>query len=354
MSDPANIPPSGGPPINIPATGGTQPPTNPKKQTVRISLPPKRPTPPTEEEEEEERRFTLKPQKRTLIDRWRDLTPATKKKIKILILCAIGIIGIALLFNPAKVRYEEWAEKRKIEASYKQLLRGKEEELEKVKAIVEKLQHSAEIEKEEKEKFLKILTDPSNTAFSKKTNVVYNVVTKYITNEVAVMATNAIQPSATHSQVVTNIIQHSTTSFVQTYNAKNITVNNYNGDGGGKDSKEKKPELPPGMPASPDREEDLIPGKGKVQKDGSEIITVWVPPGGNGVRYHTPDGWKSRLFTTTRGEHNYDVWVNIGARDKPIWTISEFKEGTIDPHHESYWIRNRKDVPIKAEFVISP
>jgi len=300
MSDPANIPPSSGPSIKIPAAGGAQPPTNPKKQTVRITLPPEQPIPPTEEEKEE-RRFTLKPQKRTLVERWKDLTPPTKKKIKILVLCVIGITGIALLFNPAKESYMEWAEKRKVEASYKELLKGKEEELQKTKTSLEELKLKAKIDAEEwKLKVKKEKTEKETLAdnFSKLS------VPEKLTNFVIVQKTNYV-----------SVAKDDNSSF------------------------------------GPEKGEYIFPGlKGQIPVPGMDSIEIekGVTPG-NGTRFYIPKGWKIRYKYYCSTE-DFEVFVNKGTREIPTWIPISVQDSRIS---ESLWIRNKTSKGLIFTFILN-
>lgn len=93
-----------------------------------------------------------------------------------------------------------------------------------------------------------------------------------------------------------------------------------------------------GMPEKPDSVEWLnLDG---VQKTpGLEVKFERTVPPGNGVIYHTPEGWDSdTLFWTERS--NIRVWINGGTKSTPEWEPMEI--GGKQPtrrHIEAYWVQ---------------
>lgn len=226
--------------------------------------------------------------RKTLTERWNNLTPATKKKIKILILCLAGITIITLAYNPVRNKYTELAGKRENEKAYEKLLRDKEEESRKLKDSIKKMESDI---KSADEKFHKLAKDFSEIPQIIQTNIV----------------------------------------IVQKTNYVNVAKDN-------------------NSPLGPDKAEDIFPGlKDQIPVSGMEDIEIekGVVPG-NGTRFYIPKGWSIRYKYYCKTE-DFDVFVNKGTMEIPIWIPIGVQDNRVS---ESLWIKNKTEKGLIFRFIL--
>ena len=327
---PPNNPPSGGSPggspggpgIKIPAAGA---PPNPKKQTVRISVPPKQPASPTppiiDLEEDDSQGDSDTENEPSRLERIR-LILTEYKTFFTICFCLIAVVLAVWFCLPKDYTFTS----TKVDMN----IRQERDEL--IKQIrlqeIERIRLTNEIESLQKGLDQLVDTLASNRVVAANQQ----------------SRSNTPSSSQPTNQVVTQ------TEPPQRFGSGLVTVNGNNGNIEiiiKNDDGERSVRTTHG----PDKAEDIVPGLAEATGTESPINTdKSVPSGGNGIRYYLPKGW-SLNYKYYCSQEDFEVFVNKGTREVPKWEAIDVSS---DGRSESLWIRNLSRRNVKLTFTLAP
>lgn len=337
MSDPTSTPASGspgGPGIKIPPAGG--PPTNPKKQTVRISVPPKRsapPTPPVADPEKDDSRDDGDTENEPSRLERVGLILTEYKTFFTICFCLIAVV-LAVWFCLPK---DYTLTSAKVDANIKNerdLLRKEKRELkEKLAAMEKEVIGVSNI-------YFSLQKENMDLLEAMQSNNVQRAKATLPSNSNPVKVTQTSPPAQPTNQTV-----------AQTEPPKNVgsglvTVNENHGDIKIiiKSSDGERSVRTSSGPA-----EDIIPGLAEATGTESPIITdKMISSQGNGIRYYLPKGW-SMSFTYFGSENDFELFINKGTRQVTKWEAIDVSSDGIS---ESIWIKSRRN--IRFRFTLTP
>lgn len=320
MSDPAGAPP------------------NPKKQTVRISVPPKqKPAPSVTDPEEDDSQDVGDTEKEpSRLEKIR-LVLTNHKLFFTIFFCVVAVILTVWYCLPKDYTLTS----AKVDANIKQerdLLRKEGRELrEKLAAMEKEVIGVSNI-------YFALQKENLDLLEAIQSNNVQRAKATLPSNSNPVKVTRASPPTQPTNQAA-----------VQTEPPKNVgsglvTVNENHGDikiiiKSGDNEKSAR------TLKGPDDAEDLIPNLAEATGNERDIQTdIFLPPGGNGIRYYYPKGWSAKYRWFNCSKKDFKVYRNRGSREVPDW--HEVDASSSGPT-ESLWLQNLSDESIRFAFTLT-